>query len=467
MEALILSGLAFGGYHIINNSNTENNSNEKHEKTENIQSIFNNMDSNEKNKIVESLSEILHNKSKESNSNIIRKDGLFKFNNKNEQIEQNEKEHADYLKSLNKFNSLLPENLKKDESKYLDKYFAKIGYEKKCDKNINSKCNNESWENMFGSEEIKKHNNMVPFFGSHITQNIDRNEFNSRKLNNYSTKTGYKREQENFSDAFKNKQNISGTKNNTGERTYYINSTLKQDEKPFEQIKVGPGIGISSGDIHSNSGFHDSFRSLEKTVNELRTINNPKVTYEGKVKIGKSRIDKSQLKSNLKKNKPETFRELQYDDWFKTTGKFLKNTIYGKIEEKPKKTQSIKEHYGQVRGLPKSKIPENFRKSFKSEQKSSHSGHIKGFNKETNHMSDNAKITIKETTLHEPPTFMSSKEKRYAEFEDTANTTIRETTELNEHAGNISSFDGLTQKYTDNLRTTVRETTQGNDHHAH
>lgn len=467
MEALILSGLAFGGYHIINNSNnenTENNSREKYEKTENIQSIFNNMNSDEKTKIVESLSEILHNKSKESNSNIILKDGLFKMHNKNEQIDKNENEHNAYLKSLNKFNSLLPENLKKEESKYLDKYFAKIGYEKDCDKNINSKCNNDSWENMFGSEEVKEHNNMVPFFGSHIRENIDHNEFNSRKVNNYSTKTGYKREQSNFSDAFNNKQNVNGAKNNMGERQYYINSNLKQGEKPFEEIKVGPGLGISSGDIHNNRGFHDSFRYLGKTVNELRTKNNPKITYKGKVKIGKSTVDKSQLKSNLMKNKPDKFREMQYDDWFKTTGQFLKDTFYGKIEEKPKKHQSIKEHYGQVRGLPKSKVPERFRKSFKSEQQNNHTGNIKAFNKETNHMSDNAKTTIKETTLYEPHTFMSSKEKRYAEFEDTANTTIRETTEVNEHNGNINGFDKQTQQYSDKLRITGRQTIEDNEH---
>ncbi len=468
MEALILSGLAFGGYHIINNSNDKNNEKENYEKNENIQSIFNNMNSDEKSKIIESLSEILHDKSKQSNSNVISRDGLFKLNNKQNIINENEKEHREYLNSLNKFNSLLPDKLKKEESKYLDKYFAKIGYEKNCNKNINSnsKCNNESWENMFGDIQIKEHNNMVPFFGSHIKQNIDHNEHNSRKLNNYSTKTGYKREQSNFSDAFKNKQNIAGAKVNNNESNYYINSKLKQGEKPFEEIRVGPGLGISSGAIHNNRGFHDTFRYKGKSVDELRTKNNPKISYQGKIKIGKSNIDKSQLKSNVMKNKPEKFRELQYDDWFRTTGKYLKETFYGKIEEKPKKHESIKEHYGQVGRLPKSKLPEHFRKSFKSEKKNSHTGNIKGINREISHIVDNAKTTIKETTLHEPTTFISSKEKRYAEFEDTANATVRETTEVNKHTGHLNSYDRQTKKYTDNMKTTIRETTEGNEHNG-
>ena len=71
MEALILSGLAFGGYHIINNSNDENNEKENYEKNENIQSIFNNLNSDEKSKIIESLSEILTNNFDFFNENKI------------------------------------------------------------------------------------------------------------------------------------------------------------------------------------------------------------------------------------------------------------------------------------------------------------------------------------------------------------------------------------------------------------
>lgn len=475
MEALILSGLAFSGYHIIKNSNDNNDNNdynynnEKFEKKENIKSIFNNINSQDKEKIIENLSEIMHNKSKVLNGNVISRNGIFKLNNKQSIINKNEKEHSEYLNSLTKFNSLLPETLKKEESKYLDKYFAKIGYEKNCNKNFseNSQCNDESWENMFGNLQIKEHNNMIPFFGSHIKQNIDHNEHNSQKLNNYSTKVRYKREQLNFSDAFKNKQYIAGMKNNNSEVNYYINSNLKQGEKPFQEIKVGPGLNISSEDVHSKRGFHEIYRHKEKNVDEIRTKNNPKISYKGKLNIGKSKIDKSQIKSNMMKNKPEKFRELHFGDLLRTTGSYLKEAFYGKFEEKPKKHQSIKEHYGQIGRLPKSKLRENFKKSFKSENKNTHTGNIKTFNKETNYIVDRPKTTIKETTLHEPPKFLSNNEKkRYAEFEDKAKITVKETIEVNKHYGNIGSYDGQISKYTDKMKTTLKESTENEDHNG-
>ena len=58
----------------------------------------------------------------------------------------------------------------------------------------------------------------------------------------------------------------------------YIPSKERRNEKPFQDIKVSPGLnlGYNQNGIH---GFHDPYRALPKNVNELRTANNPKLTY--------------------------------------------------------------------------------------------------------------------------------------------------------------------------------------------
>ena len=494
MELLVFSTLIYGGYHI----NKGLNKNKDNIKIDNVSkednTILSFINSKEKQKLLENLSEKLHNKSNTFNSNIIKKDGLSKYITINNQIRTDKQDHMQYINSLNKFNELLPDNLKKEEENFINKLNGEIGYNKNCNiNNINSSCVNESWENMFISSDFKGHNNMTPFFGSNIQQNIDNNEMQKQKVNNFEITKPPKKEVVNFSDSWNNRQDIYGNKRNANSIKYYIPSKLKKNILPFEQIKVGPGLNLQYDTLHHKKGFHDNFRVREKTVNELRSKINPKIIYKGKIIHGKSKIDKRQLNSNVIKHKPEQFKILSINDLFRTTGAFLKETLYGKIHIKDSKINS-KEYYGSLGNMKKSKLPENYKKSNKSETNNNYISNCKGSNKQKSYITDKAKPTIKETT--ENNDYMGNikiHEKKYVKYGDKANTTIRETLQnvdsnLNlmgtvkqtrqfndkakltiretlsnvDNSGNITGNTKLTNKYTDRAKTTLKELTEEN-----
>jgi hypothetical protein len=83
----------------------------------------------------------------------------------------------------------------------------------------------------------------------------------------------------------------------------------KRNEKPFQDIKVTPGLGIGYNSVGKH-GFHDQYNysSMYKTVDELRTLNNPKISYGSYVGPGK-KGDKGPIQGRVVQYKPDTFRE--------------------------------------------------------------------------------------------------------------------------------------------------------------
>lgn len=76
----------------------------------------------------------------------------------------------------------------------------------------------------------------------------------------------------------------------------------KHNELPFEQINVGKGVA-NGYTAHPSGGFHQDVRILPKTTEELQV--NPRITYEGRVISGKAPTEKGTLigKQILKKPK--------------------------------------------------------------------------------------------------------------------------------------------------------------------
>ena len=127
------------------------------------------------------------------------------------------------------------------------------------------------------------HNNMEPFFGSSVKQNLD--PFANRaRLEAYTgTEPVFKHKKE-VKRLFPLERNpfINGLpvqKNRELDR--YIPALDKNNVLPFEQVKVAPGLNRKMEDPNSNIGFHDTYRPRYKTTNELRV--NPKITYRGRV----------------------------------------------------------------------------------------------------------------------------------------------------------------------------------------
>jgi len=92
------------------------------------------------------------------------------------------------------------------------------------------------------------HNNMIPFFGSRTKQNMNPDVHRST-LETFTGEFGEdvytrKREQKPLFDPSENVQNIYGNRNqNELLLDRYEQPRVRNYERPFEQIRVGPGLG--------------------------------------------------------------------------------------------------------------------------------------------------------------------------------------------------------------------------------
>jgi hypothetical protein len=151
----------------------------------------------------------------------------------------------------------------------------------------------------------KMHSNMVPFFGGNMKQNIE-TFTNETILDLHSGNTSTFKHKQETGEFFKNRpENIYGAPVFTTqvETDRYIPSLFKQNEKPFEDKKVQAPI---SGTIDN------TIRPTFKDVNELRPGNKPKETYEVRG-----------VQAEVNKNRPDTFYEQGSDRLLVTTGQHI------------------------------------------------------------------------------------------------------------------------------------------------
>jgi len=87
----------------------------------------------------------------------------------------------------------------------------------------------------------------------------------------------------------------------------FIPSRERRNEKPFQEVKVTPGLGLGYTEI-GKSGYHDPFRIREKTVNELRVRSKPKVSYKKPI-IYQMKEARRPIDPEVLKRHPETFVE--------------------------------------------------------------------------------------------------------------------------------------------------------------
>jgi hypothetical protein len=128
------------------------------------------------------------------------------------------------------------------------------------------------------------HNNMVPFYGGSVKQNMKATANNSL-LDTY-TGAGYtqiaKKEVETMFDYQRPFGNPFGLESSTDFIESRINTPVARNgERPFEPTRVGPGVGEGYG-MTGKGGFQQ-FEINEimrpKTTDELRVATDPKLTY--------------------------------------------------------------------------------------------------------------------------------------------------------------------------------------------
>ena len=178
------------------------------------------------------------------------------------------------------------------------------------------------------------HKNMVPFFGSKVTQNsVDNNPYILDAMSGSGTQTIKKIE---TAPLFKPELNIQyahGTPNSTDFiRSRQVTSQKYANVLPWEQERVGPGLGLGNttqGEGGFNSGMNARDSWLPPTVDELRTKTNPKISYNLDGYEGAPNYPIKNIGSigAVEKNRPDQAHSMGPQHWFTTTGNSLGQTL--------------------------------------------------------------------------------------------------------------------------------------------
>jgi hypothetical protein len=163
---------------------------------------------------------------------------------------------------------------------------------------------------------IKKeafHDNMVPFIKNKNQQNLNLNTYNNtlgRHTGNDETYRPKKVEVKSFFDLTANNSYVYGSPSftETVGLDRYVPSQKRQGEKPFQDIRVGPGLaaGFTAEPVGGLNQANARDYVIPKNIDETRVLTNPKLTYEGRVIAGLKSGQRG-LQANVVKNRPETY----------------------------------------------------------------------------------------------------------------------------------------------------------------
>jgi hypothetical protein len=170
------------------------------------------------------------------------------------------------------------------------------------------------------------HNNMVPFFGGSVRQNVDERSVSATAiLENFTGNIENYQKKKEISPMFDPQNNIGnpyGTQNLSDyNRERYVVSNLRNNESPTEKVYIGPGLN-QGYTAEPSGGFQQEDTLLyvrPKTVDELRVKTNPKMSYYNRIIAGK-KIDKPGKVGMIEKNRPDRFYVNSSDRYFTTTG---------------------------------------------------------------------------------------------------------------------------------------------------
>jgi len=203
------------------------------------------------------------------------------------------------------------------------------------------------------------HSNMKPFFGGKIKGGSysENSEYILDNLQGNGSQSVRKVDQ---APLFKPKQDMShiyGTPNNTDFVRSRINPSMNNSNtKPWEEVRVGPGLGLGYNSESSKLGYNNGMDQRDicnsRTVDDLRVASKPKESYS---LIGREGPANSQVKeySNLEthgaieKYSVDTDYELGPSRWFTTTGVENAPTVRSKeFLRDQNRIDTTREYYG-------------------------------------------------------------------------------------------------------------------------
>lgn len=163
------------------------------------------------------------------------------------------------------------------------------------------------------------HNNMVPFFGSKVTQSM----YNGATDGILDTYTGTGKHtffhKEEAGAMFKPEPATGlpwGKQVETDfEQSRMVTSLRTANVFPIEQTRVGPGINDGYTNLPSGGYQQDAARefALPRTTDEIRVANKPKLTYTSDPVPGSHFITEMGIQAPVKKNRPDRFQVLDPD----------------------------------------------------------------------------------------------------------------------------------------------------------
>jgi hypothetical protein len=416
---------------------------------------------------------------------------ISKFKNKENHISRNEKPSVDSVYSGKHFNKTIEDTIRKaskmhDKGVNSDNVIPINTKHISTDKNVYSRLSNvEMNENEF------KHNNMVPFFGGKMTQNVNLEKSHSKNILDKFTGNNqfYKKksEVENFAaDIKNNSQNVFGQENTLEfQKKRFVNSAHVTNYLPFEQELVGPGLN-QGYESKPSGGFQQINKrefELPKGVDDLRVKTNPKNTYDGRIVNGQKELLPGDI-GDVCKNTVDIVYE-QTEDMYLKSG----NSQNQKDTQRPcvnlKQTNRsdtmLKTHNSNVTYLVKSltapllDIMKVNKKEF-----TIMNGRPMGNLQNTNPSkltiydpNDIARTTIKETLIHDTRqgnikgNFGVEKTIAY-DPDDVTRTTMRETTENSKRDGNIGNLQSSDayKSINVNAKDTGRQLTSNNQYYG-
>lgn len=280
-----------------------------------------------------------------------------------EQTYNNPNSLKDRVDRENNFNELRRNNTPYHGNKNnVDELFSKTNesWEKQKENYVPPELDsNNNMVSLTGEKPNFEHNNMTPFFGSNVTQQV--NDKYSSVLDLYTGSGNQvikKKEQAPLFAPKKNMNYINGAPNTNEfiKRRMQANISSKMSNvKPWQEIKVGPGLnkGYSSeGTGGFNSGMESRKDWMPKSVDELRVETNPKQTYNGVVLgayagSGRTEAGNIQTQGRVEKRLPDTYYINTPDRWFTTTGIEKAQKARSDIILQPENRPSTsKEHFG-------------------------------------------------------------------------------------------------------------------------
>ena len=186
------------------------------------------------------------------------------------------------------------------------------------------------------------HENMIPFVrkGPNEINESKRNMVNQMKLelftgdaNNADWKP--KVERAPLFSPLIGAKNIYGDPVRTDEyKSRYFAGNERRNELPFQQVKVTPGLNIGYGAV-GKQGYHDPYRAIptEAYVDNLRTLNNPKISYGSYVGPGQKGENRPILGKVTQYTTPR-FRESGSKDMVRGRSYITAPTVYGEYDPK-------------------------------------------------------------------------------------------------------------------------------------